>query len=116
MSAADGVLRHIHRQAVASVTDANLLRAYVEQKSDDAFRAIVERHGPMVLRTCRRRLADIHAAEDAFQATFLALSRSAGSIQQSESLAGWLFRTAQRFASKAQSVARRRQRTECRAT
>src|SRR6478736_5349130 len=86
MSVAESVLRHIHRQAAASVTDASLLRAYVETRSDDAF-----------------------------QATFLALARSAKSIRQSEALAGWLFRTAQRFAAKAQSAARRRQRTERRA-
>ena len=40
-----------------------------------AFAILVERHGPMVLRTCRGILRDDHEAMDAFQATFLVLVR-----------------------------------------
>jgi|SRR5271157_822553 len=32
-----------------------------------AFAALVERHGPMVLRVCQQVLEDPHDAEDAFQ-------------------------------------------------
>jgi hypothetical protein len=49
------------------------------QLLEPAFRALVERHGPMVLRACRGVLHDVHAAEDVFQATFLILARKAGS-------------------------------------
>jgi hypothetical protein len=38
-----------------------------------AFTVLVKRHGPMIFRACRAILHDPHAAEDAFQATFLVL-------------------------------------------
>jgi hypothetical protein len=55
--------------------DALLLDRFVEQWDESAFRDLVDRHGPMVLGVCRRILRDLHAAEDAFQATFLVLAR-----------------------------------------
>jgi RNA polymerase sigma factor (sigma-70 family) len=112
MSATQSILRHIRQQANKSATDAALLRQFVERRDNSAFECIILRHGPMVLGVCRRRLDDLHAAEDAFQATFLALSKSAKSIRQSDSLAGWLFRTAQRIAGKARVAAQRRTRNE----
>jgi RNA polymerase sigma factor (sigma-70 family) len=115
MSAAESVLRHIRHQVAASTTDAALLQAYIERHSEDAFRALIQRHGPMVLRVCRRRLDDTHAAEDSFQTTFLTLTRRAKSIRNSESLAGWLFRTAQRIAQKSRAAANRRRKSEGRA-
>src|SRR5438105_4479150 len=107
MSAA-AVLHFLRRRFDAAAADADLLRAYVAGGDADAFRALVERHGPMVLRLCRRRL-DAHAADDAFQATFLALARSAASVRRPEALAAWLYRTALRVCGKARvSQARRR--------
>jgi RNA polymerase sigma factor (sigma-70 family) len=63
----------------------------------------------MVLRVCRDVLGDQHDAEDASQATFLILARSARSIRRIDSLASWLFGVALRVAAKVRaSDARRR--------
>src|SRR5262249_50748885 len=83
--------------------DGALLRGYVEGRAEDPFRVFLERHGPLVWRVCRSVLGEEHAAEDAFQATFLALARSAGALANDrfDSVAGWLYRTARRAAMKA---------------
>jgi RNA polymerase sigma factor (sigma-70 family) len=91
------------------VPDALLLGRFVEQWDQSAFRDLVHRHGPMVLGVCRRVLRDPHAAEDAFQATFLLLVRKAGSVRKRESVGAWLYGAAQRVALEARDVGSRRQ-------
>ena len=61
----------------------------VRQRDEEAFAAVVRRHGPMVLAVCRRllRTAD---ADDAFQAAFLVLRGKAGSLSMHGLLAPWL--------------------------
>jgi RNA polymerase sigma factor (sigma-70 family) len=89
-------------------TDGDLLRDFVDANDQSAFRALVERHGPMVLRVCRRQLRSKEDAEDAFQATFLLLARKAGSIRKRESLAAWLHGVARRTAQNAKRASARR--------
>ncbi len=80
--------------------DADLLARFARTRDAGAFELLVHRHAPLVLRACRGVLRDRHAAEDAAQATFLALARQAGSVHGS-TLPGWLFRVARRVAVRA---------------
>ena len=85
----------------AGLTDGQLLERFATRDgaaAELAFAALVERHGPMVLRVCRRVLADPHDAQDAFQATFLVLVRRAGAVRNRESVASWLYGVAARVA------------------
>jgi hypothetical protein len=65
---------------VAELTDGQLLERFVADRDENAFGALIQRHGPLVLTVCRRVLYNTHDVEDAFQATFLVLVRKAGSI------------------------------------
>jgi RNA polymerase sigma factor (sigma-70 family) len=97
-----------HRWTSPVSPDAELLGRWVRGRDEEAFAALVARHGPMVLGLCRRVLGNSHDAEDAFQAVFLILARKAGSLRHPEALAGWLNGVAVRLASKARAAPRRR--------
>jgi RNA polymerase sigma factor (sigma-70 family) len=93
--------------------DAELLQRFVKRADAAAFTALVRRHGPMVLGVCKRLLRDAADADDAFQTTFVLLSRKAGSLGRPERLAGWLFQVAYRTARRARAL--RARRRECQA-
>jgi RNA polymerase sigma factor (sigma-70 family) len=103
---------------VGGLTDGQLLERFTTRAGEAAelaFAALVERHGPMVLRTCQAVLEDAHDAQDAFQATFLVLARKARSIRRREAIASWLHGVARRVAACAKGAAARRRRHERRA-
>src|SRR4051794_537577 len=103
--------------SLGGLTDGQLLKRFTDRRdgvSESAFALLVERHGPMVLRVCRSILADSHAAEDAFQATFLILAQKANSLRVRESLGPWLYQVAFRVASCARSATSRRRKHETR--
>src|SRR5438552_13006166 len=112
------LLRHVQKLASGSRarqwTDRQLLDDFAARGNEAAFTALVSRHGPMVLRVCRRVLNHEQDAEDAFQATFLVLARNSGSIQKRESVADWLHGVAYRTAMKAKRNAARRRNHETR--
>lgn len=97
-----GIVSHyLGRLAVAGLAmkDEELLARYAKTRDEEAFALLVHRYGPMVLGVCRRALGYSGRAEDAFQATFLALSRNASKI--GTCVPGWLYRVAVRTSRKA---------------
>ena len=112
-------LRHLRRlmdaQRLERASDAQLVERFVRARDDAAFAALMRRHGPMVLATCRQVLGGSALADDAFQAAFLVLSRKATSIGKRGSVASWLHRVAYRIALRAKANEARRGRIEKRA-
>jgi RNA polymerase sigma factor (sigma-70 family) len=91
----------LNNGTVAGLSDAQLLERFAsrrDQAAEDAFSAMMSRHGPMVLSVCRSLLRDPHEAEDAFQATFIVLARKARSNRAPESLGPWLYGVAYKTA------------------
>jgi DNA-directed RNA polymerase specialized sigma24 family protein len=113
-SAFPDVLRYIRHlvstRAADDQGDGPLLHQFVACRDEGAFAALLKRHGPLVLGVCRLVLGDVHAAEDAFQATFLVLARKAASIRKQESLAAWLHRVATNIARTARAAVERLRR------
>src|SRR4051794_27082750 len=93
-----GVIRQAASRAEAD--DAELLSHYILNGDESAFADLVKRYGGLVLGVARRQLADSHRADDVFQATFLALARSAAKLGTQTPLANWLFTVALRQARK----------------
>jgi len=97
---------------VGNLSDGQLLESFLAGKketAEESFAALVDRHGPMVLRVCRQILGNPDDAQDAFQATFLVLVRRAGTVRKRDSVASWLYGIALRVARRARVDGARRQ-------
>ena len=88
--------------------DAALVRRFLAGRDEAAFAELVGRYGGLVQGVCRRALGHAHDAEDAAQAVFLVLARSAGRLRNESSVAAWLHGVAVRVCRKA--LARRAKR------
>jgi RNA polymerase sigma factor (sigma-70 family) len=108
-----GEVQHLFAEhALANWPDCRLLDRFIHNRDEAAFAALLERHGPTVLRVCRSVLRDAHDAEDAFQATFLVLACAATKVRNQASIGSFLHGTAYRVAVKARARLLRRRTVE----
>ncbi len=99
----DDLIRYLNAKYAApndTVSDSELLRRCGTARDDAAFELLMRRHANLVWRVCRSVARNHHTAEDAFQATFLALALKAATIG-SDTVAGWLCRVAYHAVLKA---------------
>lgn len=94
---------------IGGAFDERVVVAAVLAGDRDAFRRLVDRDGPAVVRACHRVLGDLGAAEDAAQEAFVTAYRSLASWRGDGPFAAWLTRIAVRIAlrqaGKRQTVA-----------
>src|SRR5580693_5268686 len=98
------------------MTDWDLVQDYVQNRSDAAFRRLVEKHMGFVYQVCRREVCDQQVAEDASMAVFLLLAKKAQTIRPGVQLTSWLFSAARLTAKNADREERRRKAREQRAS
>lgn len=96
------------------IDDAQLLRRYVENRSEEAFAGLVERYLGLVYHSAARQLGgDTHAAQDVTQTVFLLLAEKARTLAGHPNLAAWLHATTHfKVTAVLRSERRRRMREE----
>jgi DNA-directed RNA polymerase specialized sigma24 family protein len=92
---------------MAGLGDSQLLDRFVTRRDEAACAELIARHGPIVLRICRRSLVDPHDIEEAFQATFLILVRKAPSLRDRNALSSSLYGVSLRVVHRARAKAAR---------
>lgn len=92
--------------------DHELLREFVQDRSEEAFSRLVQRHLGMVFSAARRMVGDEHLAQDVTQNVFTTLAQKARGIRPPQVVAGWLYNTARHLAMHAVRGERRRRERE----
>lgn len=93
------------------MNDRELLRHYVEERSETAFTELVARHLNLVYATALRLVNDPTSAQDVTQSVFIQLARKARFIREGNALPGWLYRATSGIAKNhIRSERRRRDR------
>ena len=92
-----------------NMTDGELLRHYVRDKSETAFSELVGRHINLVYSAALRQVnQDAHLAEDITQSVFTDLARKAARLLSHTSLTGWLYTSTRYVAANIRRTERRR--------
>lgn len=93
--------------------DAELLRRYATDRSEDAFTELVQRHLSLVHQAALRRTnGQVQLAEEVAQSVFLKLAQNAAGLQQHAVLAGWLYVATRHAAATAMRTEQRRKARE----
>jgi RNA polymerase sigma factor (sigma-70 family) len=106
-----GYLRHVAKPG-DDANDRHLLDRFTTLDDQAAFATLVRRHSRLVLAACRKVLNDSADVEDAFQATFLVLTRKAHTIRWRDNVGGWLHGVAHRVAVHARAERQHRKLRE----
>ena len=93
-------------------SDAELLRRYAEEESEDAFAELVGRHLNLVYFAALRQVGDPHRAKDVTQAVFTDLASKAAALWRRPVLASWLHTSTRFAAAKTRRAEQRRRRHE----
>src|SRR5437660_4931219 len=80
--------------------DSSFLTRFLAKRDQEAFAALVHRHGALVYGTCLRILGNRTDTDDAFQAVFFVLARRAHTLKLDRSIGPWLHGVALRVAKK----------------
>jgi RNA polymerase sigma factor (sigma-70 family) len=75
-----------------NMDDAELLREFVESRSEKAFAGLVAKYINLVYSTALRMVQDAALAKDVAQMVFIQLARKAPLIRSGNALPGWLYR------------------------
>ena len=100
----------MQRAAAPSESDAELLGQFAATRDEPAFAELVRRYAGLVWGQCRHLLPNEADAEDAFQATFLALARRPGAVRTA--VGPYLHGVAYRVCQNARRLAGRRKKHE----
>ncbi|MFT3784115.1 MAG: sigma-70 family RNA polymerase sigma factor [Nibricoccus sp.] len=92
--------------------DTELLRRYVREGAEDAFRELVQRYIGVVYHAALRQTGDARRAEDVAQEVFTLLAKKALVLEEHPVLIGWLFSTTRRVSWKMMRAERRRRERE----
>jgi RNA polymerase sigma factor (sigma-70 family) len=96
-------------ETAAATPDRELIDAFVREKSESAFHALVERHARWMFAAAFRQLRDRQLAEDATQAAFIVLFQKANAMPSNTKFSTWLFSVLQ-FTVKNLGRSRRRRK------
>src|SRR5262245_28223790 len=96
--------------------DLDLLREYVQSRSETAFAELVKRHAGWVHAIAKRKVRDDQIAQDVSQAVFMVLSRKAPQLlakRWNMRLTGWLYHVVRLTSANAlRELSRRRKHEE----
>jgi RNA polymerase sigma factor (sigma-70 family) len=71
----------------------DLLKAFRDERSEEAFAELVRRYAGLVYSVAKRRLANANLAEDITQIVFIRFAKTPPKVQSDAELAAWLHRT-----------------------
>ncbi len=74
------------------MNDTELLEAFRERRSDEAFSELVRRYAGLVFSAASRRLSNVTLAEDITQIVFIRFAKSPPRVKNDAELAAWLHR------------------------